>query len=69
MQATNVMPKELVPIVDKPLIQHAALRAIAAGIYTLIFVIGRNVRGIEDHFDSTRSAAFYAQNRASRYGA
>ena len=43
--------KELLPIVDKPLIQYAAEEAIAAGIDTLIFVTGRNKRAIEDHFD------------------
>ena len=46
------MPKELLPIVDKPLIQYAVEEAIAAGITTLIFVTGRNKRAIEDHFDS-----------------
>ena len=46
------MPKELLPIVDKPLIQYCAEEAIAAGIDTLIFVTGRNKRAIEDHFDA-----------------
>ena len=46
------MPKELLPIVDKPLIQYAVEEAIAAGIDTLIFVTGRNKRAIEDHFDA-----------------
>ena len=46
------MPKELLPIVDKPLIQYAAEEAISAGIDTLIFVTGRNKRAIEDHFDN-----------------
>ncbi len=46
------MPKELIPIVNKPLIQYAAEEAIAAGIDTLIFVTGRNKRSIEDHFDA-----------------
>ncbi len=46
------MPKELLPIVDKPLIQHAVEEAIAAGIDTLVFVTGRNKRAIEDHFDA-----------------
>ena len=50
--ATKAMPKELLPIVDKPLIQYAAEEAIAAGIDTLIFVTGRNKRAIEDHFDA-----------------
>ena len=42
LPATKAMPKELLPIVDKPLIQYAAEEAIAAGIDTLIFVTGRN---------------------------
>ena len=49
---TKAMPKELLPIVDKPLIQYAAEEALAAGIDTLIFVTGRNKRAIEDHFDA-----------------
>ena len=52
LPATKAMPKELLPIVDKPLIQYAADEAIAAGIDTLIFVTGRNKRAIEDHFDA-----------------
>ena len=52
LPVTKAMPKELLPIVDKPLIQYAAEEAIAAGIDTLIFVTGRNKREIEDHFDA-----------------
>ena len=52
LPATKAMPKELLPIVDKPLIQYAAEEAIAAGVDTLIFVTGRNKRAIEDHFDA-----------------
>ena len=52
LPATKAMPKELLPIVDKPLIQHAVEEAVAAGIDTLIFVTGRNKRAIEDHFDA-----------------
>ena len=52
LPATKAMPKELMPIVDKPLIQYAVEEAIAAGIDTLIFVTGRHKRAIEDHFDS-----------------
>ena len=52
LPATKAMPKELLPIIDKPLIQYAAEEAVAAGIDTLIFVTGRNKRAIEDHFDS-----------------
>ncbi len=52
LPATKAMPKELLPIVDKPLIQYAVEEVIAAGIDTLIFVTGRNKRAIEDHFDA-----------------
>ena len=54
LPATKAMPKELLPIVDKPLIQYAAEEAIAAGIDTLIFVTGRNKRAIEDQFDNNQ---------------
>ena len=52
LPATKAMPKELLPIVDKPLIQYAAEEAISAGIVTLIFVTGRIKRAIEDHLDA-----------------
>ena len=52
LPVTKAMPKELLPIVDKPLIQYAAEEAAAAGIEILIFVTGRNKRAIEDYFDS-----------------
>jgi UTP--glucose-1-phosphate uridylyltransferase len=51
LPATKAMPKELLPIIDKPLIQYAVEEAIAAGLDTLIFITGRNKRAIEDHFD------------------
>lgn len=54
LPATKAMPKELLPIVNKPLIQYAAEEAIAADIDTLIFVTGRNKRAIEDHFDNNQ---------------
>ena len=54
LPATKAMPKELLPIIDKPLIQYAAEEAVSAGVDTLIFVTGRNKRAIEDHFDSNR---------------
>ena len=54
LPATKAMPKELLPILDKPLIQYAAEEAIVAGIDTLIFVTGRNKRAIEDHFDNNQ---------------
>ena len=51
LPATKAMPKELLPIINKPLIQYAVEEAIEAGCNTLIFVTGRNKRAIEDHFD------------------
>jgi len=52
LPATKVMPKELLPIIDKPLIQYAVEEAIRVGIDTMIFVTGRNKHAIEDYFDS-----------------
>ena len=54
LPATKAMPKELLPIINKPLIQYAVEEAISAGVDTLIFVTGRNKRAIEDHFDSNQ---------------
>ena len=51
LPATKANPKEMLPVVDKPLIQYAAEEAVEAGVDTLIFVTGRNKRSIEDHFD------------------
>ena len=51
LPATKANPKEMLPIVDKPLIQYAVEEAIAAGIETLIFITGRNKNCIQDHFD------------------
>lgn len=51
LPATKACPKELLPIVDKPLIQYAVEEALAAGAEKLVFVTGRTKRAIEDHFD------------------
>ena len=51
LPATKAMPKEMLPVVDKPLIQYAVEEAQAAGIEEFIFVTGRNERTIENHFD------------------
>jgi UTP--glucose-1-phosphate uridylyltransferase len=51
LPVTKASPKEMLPIVDKPLIQYAVEEAIAAGIKDMIFVTGRGKRAIEDHFD------------------
>lgn len=53
LPATKASPKEMLPIVDKPLIQYAAEEAIAAGATELIFITGRNKRSIPDHFDKS----------------
>ena len=51
LPATKAMPKEMLPVVDKPLIQYAVEEAYAAGITEMIFITGRFKRSIEDHFD------------------
>jgi len=51
LPVTKASPKEMLPIVDKPLIQYAVEEAAAAGITDMVFVTGRNKRAIEDHFD------------------
>ena len=51
LPATKASPKEMLPIVDRPLIQYAVEEAVAAGVTDLIFITGRGKRAIEDHFD------------------
>jgi UTP--glucose-1-phosphate uridylyltransferase len=51
LPATKAMPKEMMPVVDKPLIQYAVEEAAEAGIELMIIITGRNKRAIEDHFD------------------
>lgn len=52
LPATKAIPKELLPIIDKPAIQYAVEEAVAAGITELVFITGRTKRAIEDHFDA-----------------
>lgn len=52
LPATKASPKEMLPVVDKPLIQYAVEEAIAAGATKLVFITGSSKRAIEDHFDS-----------------
>jgi UTP--glucose-1-phosphate uridylyltransferase len=54
LPATKASPKEMLPIVDKPLIQYAAEEALAAGARKLVFITGSSKRAIEDHFDTDR---------------
>src|SRR5450830_313304 len=64
LPATKANPKEMLPIVDKPLIQYAVEEAVAAGITDLIFITGRNKRSISDHFDM----AYELENELERKG-
>jgi UTP--glucose-1-phosphate uridylyltransferase len=57
---TKASPKEMLPVVDKPLIQYAVEEAVAAGMTDMIFITGRNKRSIEDHFDK----AYELEHRA-----
>ena len=81
LPATKAQPKEMLPVVDKPLIQYAVEEAYAAGVREMIFVTGRHKRPIEDHFDMTfelevaartsgqaRAARRRAQRQARRHG-
>ncbi len=52
LPVTKASPKEMLPVVDKPLIQYAVEEAAAAGITEMVFITGRNKRAIEDHFDT-----------------
>ena len=51
LPATKASPKEMLPIVDKPLIQYAVEEAVNSGIENLVFITGRNKTSIENHFD------------------
>ncbi|CAG0978781.1 UTP--glucose-1-phosphate uridylyltransferase [Methylophilaceae bacterium] len=64
LPATKANPKEMLPVVDKPLIQYAVEEAVAAGITDLIFITGRNKRSISDHFDM----AYELENELERAG-
>ena len=64
LPATKASPKEMMPVVDKPLIQYAVEEAVAAGIRDMIFVTGRSKRAIEDHFDK----AYELESELQRQG-
>lgn len=64
LPATKAMPKEMLPVVDKPLIQYAVEEARAAGIEEVIFVTGRGKSAIEDHFDFATELEAVLQSRA-----
>jgi len=64
LPATKAMPKEMLPVVDKPLIQYAVEEAAAAGIEEFIFVTGRNKSAIEDHFDHSTELEYVLQSKS-----
>ena len=66
LPATKASPKEMLPIVDKPLIQYAVEEAVAAGITEMIFVTGRSKRAIEDHFDQATELEAELERRGGR---
>lgn len=66
LPATKANPKEMLPIVDKPLIQYAVEEAVAAGITELIFVTSSSKRAIEDHFDSNFELEVTLQERGKQ---
>jgi len=63
LPATKAMPKEMLPVVDKPLIQYAVEECIASGIENVIFVTGRGKNAIEDHFDSAPELERFLEER------
>jgi UTP--glucose-1-phosphate uridylyltransferase len=63
LPATKAMPKEMLPVVDKPLIQYAVEECIASGIENVIFVTGRRKYAIEDHFDSQPELESFLEER------
>lgn len=63
LPATKASPKEMMPIVDKPLIQYAVEEAVAAGVTDLVFITGRSKRAIEDHFDKAYELETELENR------
>jgi len=66
LPATKASPKEMLPVVDKPLIQYAVEEAAAAGITDMIFITGRNKRAIEDHFDTAYELESVLANQGKR---
>jgi UTP--glucose-1-phosphate uridylyltransferase len=66
LPATKAMPKEMLPVVDKPLIQYAVEECIASGIEHIIFVTGRRKNAIEDHFDSAPELEAFLEGRGKK---
>lgn len=63
LPATKAQPKEMLPIVDKPVIQYLVEEAVSSGIEEVIFITGRGKRAIEDHFDNATELEYFLDNR------
>ena len=63
LPATKASPKEMIPLVDKPVIQYAVEEAVASGIETMVFVTGRGKRAIEDHFDASPELELFLKEK------
>ena len=63
LPATKAQPKEMLPLVDKPIIQYVVEEAVASGLEEIILVTGRNKRAIEDPFDAAFDLEYCLQNR------
>src|ERR1700758_1053004 len=63
LPATKASPRDMVPVVDKPLIQYAVEEALAAGAQRLVFITGASKRAIEDHFDSDQELELMLQQQ------
>jgi UTP--glucose-1-phosphate uridylyltransferase len=66
LPATKAQPKEMLPIVDKPVIQHLVEEAVASGIQEIIFVTGKGKRAIEDHFDHSAELESFLEQRGKK---
>src|SRR2546422_4754063 len=63
LPATKAQPKEMLPLVDKPMIQYVVEEAVASGLSEIIIVTGRGKRAIEDHFDASFELEYYLNDR------
>ena len=68
LPATKAQPKEMLPLVDKPIIQYGVEEAVASGVDNIILVTGRGKNAIEDHFDVSVELETFLEARASRTG-
>jgi len=66
LPATKAQPKEMLPLVDKPMIQYVVEEAVASGLSEIIIVTGRGKRAIEDHFDGAFELEYYLSDRGKR---